>query len=330
MLWSEAQPERVVLVSGPEQLFADRAWNEIREQLRAVDPSLEVHEVEASQYELGTLFTLASPSLFGEPRLIRVTGVEKCSDAFIADAKRYLEAPDDTTTLVLRHSGGQRGKAILDAVRAGTEHHIEVLCPEVRPADRIGVARSEFQRRGAQVDPGGLNMLVEAFQGSLEELIAACTQLVDDSDGRRITENDVERITDGRVEANAFRVADAAIAGRASAALVLLRQSLSTGTVPIPLLAAINMKVRAMARVYGASGSSGQLAGSLGMAPWQVDRAKKDLRGWREVDLAHTLNEGAATELLLKGGTRDPQYALERYVLLIARKGRQLEARAAN
>lgn len=324
-LWSEARPERIVLISGPESLFADRAWSSIREQLRLSDSSLEIHDVEASQYEHGTLFTLASPSLFGEPRLIRVSGVEKSSDAFIIDAKRYLEAPDETTTLVLRHAGGQRGKAVLDAIRSESDNRVEILCPEVKPADRINVARSELRRLGSQIEPGALNMLVEAFQGSLEELISACTQLVDDTDGKRINEGDVERITGGRVEANAFRVADAAIAGRTAAALVLLRQSLSTGTAPIPLLAAINMKVRAMARVYGTSGSSGQLARSLGMAPWQVDRAKKDLRGWREIDLAHTINQGAESELLLKGGTRDPQFALERYVLLISRKGHRLD-----
>jgi DNA polymerase-3 subunit delta len=47
-------------------------------------------------------------------------------------------------------------------------------------------------------------------------------QLVSDS-GTQISEVEVNRATAGRVETNAFKVADAATAGRAADALVLLR-----------------------------------------------------------------------------------------------------------
>jgi DNA polymerase-3 subunit delta len=82
------------------------------------------------------------------------------------------------------------------------------------------------------------------------------------------------------------------------------------------------MKVRAMARVYGARGSSAQLAKELGMAPWQVDRAQREVRGWREEDLARCIDLAAETEWLLKGGSRDPEYALEKYLLFVAKRGR--------
>ncbi|MFC6235365.1 DNA polymerase III subunit delta, partial [Leucobacter soli] len=105
-------------------------------------------------------------------------------------------------------------------------------------------------------------------------------------------------------------------------ALLLLRQALLAGTDPIPLLAALNMKVRAMARVFGAQGAGGQFAKRFGMAPWQVERAQRETRGWREADLARAIDLAAETEWLLKGGSRDPEYALERYVLFVARRGR--------
>jgi DNA polymerase-3 subunit delta len=164
-------------------------------------------------------------------------------------------------------------------------------------------------------------MIVAAYSGGIGELAGACAQLVSDA-GSRLTEEEVNRATEGRVETNAFKVADAATAGRAADALVLLRQALSTGTDPIPMLAALNMKVRAMARVYGAVGSSGQLAKELGMAPWQVDRALREVRGWREEDLARCIDLAAETEWLLKGGSRDPEYALEKYLLFVAKRGR--------
>jgi DNA polymerase-3 subunit delta len=323
--FDEARPAPVVLISGPEQFLADRASRSIREALRASDAALEIHDIDAAGYGAGELFTVASPSLFAEPRLIRVEGVEKASDAFLEDAKRYLTQPAEDTTLVLRHASGQRGKALLDAVRgdAGASiDAVEVVCTEIKKdGDRLSFAQAEFRRLDAQIAPGALRSLVAAYQGGLGELAGAIEQLVSDL-GKRISEQDVERSTEGRVEAGAFKVADAATAGRTAEALVLLRQALSTGTDAIPMLAALNMKVRAMARVYGARGSSGELASAFGMAPWQVERAQRETRGWTEGDLARAIDLAAETELSLKGGSRDPIYALEKYVLFVAKRGR--------
>ncbi len=311
-----------MLISGPEEFLADRSAQAIRTSLRQSNDALEVHDIDAAAYAARELFTVASPSLFAEPRLIRVDAVEKCTDAFLEDAKRYVAAPADDTTLLLRHAGGQRGKALLDLVRSGAGGGIEVLCPEVkRDQDRHAFVQAEFRRLGAQASPGAVRMLSAAYSGGLGELAGACAQLVSDS-GPRITEEEVGRATEGRVETTGFKVADAATAGRAADALVLLRQALSTGTAAIPLLAAINMKVRAMARVFGVRGSGGQLAKQLGMAPWQVERAQREVRGWREEDLARCLDLAAETEWLLKGGSRDPEFALERYLLFVARRGR--------
>ncbi|MBO1902886.1 DNA polymerase III subunit delta [Leucobacter weissii] len=323
--YGDARPAPVVLISGPERFLADRTAQTIRDALRAEDPALEIHDIEAAAYGSGELFTIASPSLFAEPRLIRVDGVEKASDAFIADAKRYLEHAAEGTTLVLRHGGGQRGRGLLDAVRgeAGLAlGAVEVVCAEIkRDGDRLAFAQAELRRLGAQLSPAGARALVAAYAGDLGELAGAIGQLVSDR-GQRLSEEDVERATEGRVEAGAFKVADAATAGNVADALFLLRQALLTGTDAIPLLAALNMKVRAMARVFAARGSAGELAKTFGMAPWQVERAQRETRGWREADLARAVDLGAQTEWLLKGGSRDPEYALERYVLFIARRGR--------
>ena len=324
--WSEARPAPVVLISGPETFLADRAAQAIREALAQQHAELEIHDVDAAEYTAGELFTIASPSLFAEPRFIRVNGVERCSDAFLADAKRYVAEPADDTTLVLRHSGGQRGKALRDLVRAGAGGGVEFVCAEVKKdQDRLAFAQAEFRRLGAQAAPNAVRMLVAAYSGGIGELAGAVAQLVSDV-GTRITEDEVGRATEGRVETNAFKVADAATAGKAADALVLLRQALSTGTDPIPMLAALNMKVRGMARVYGAAGPSGQIAKELGMAPWQVERAQREVRGWREEDLARCIDLAAETEWMLKGGTRDPEYALEKYLLFVARRGRAPQA----
>mgnify|MGYP003445477183 FL=1 len=90
LAWREPQPAPIVLISGPEEVLAERALAGLRDYLRAEDPSLEITDIRADDSAPGTLLAVSSPSLFGEPRLIRVAGVEKCSDAFLQEAIGYL------------------------------------------------------------------------------------------------------------------------------------------------------------------------------------------------------------------------------------------------
>jgi DNA polymerase-3 subunit delta len=319
--WNKVRPAPVILVSGPEEFLAERAIRSLRDLLKAEDPSLEIHDIDASQYAPGELITLASPSLFDEPRLIRVDSVEKCTDAFITETLSYLQSPADDTYLVLRHASGVRGKKLLDAVRSGVGGGIEVTCLELKKdAEKADFAAAEFAAAGRRVTGGAIRALVSAFADDLSELASACQQLLAD-DADEITEVTVERYYSGRVETNAFKVADAAIAGRRGEALVLLRHALSSGADPVPIVAAFASKVRTMAKLSGATAPAGQLAQRFGLAPWQVDRARRDLQGWTEQGLGFSIETIAETDAQIKGLGRDPVFALERMIGIIAERG---------
>ncbi|MGV8969145.1 MAG: DNA polymerase III subunit delta [Microbacteriaceae bacterium] len=319
--WSGVRPASVVLVSGTEGFLADRAISTLRDTLRAADPSIEINDLDAANYSPGELITMASPSLFAEPRLIRVTGVEKCTDAFISETVAYLQAPADDTYLVLRHAGGVRGKKLLDTIRAGAGNGIEIVCTELKKdSEKHDFAAAEFKNAGRRITPGAMRALVSAFADDLAELAAACRQLLADS-AEEITEITVEKYYSGRVETNAFKVADAAIAGHRGEALILLRHALTSGADPVPMLAAFASKLRTMAKLSGARGSSGQLASQFGLAPWQVDRAKRDLQGWSDDGLGRTIELLAETDAQIKGGGRDPVFALERMIGVVSSRG---------
>ena len=319
--WHSVRPAPVVLVSGPEEYLADRAIRSLRELLKAEDPSLEIHDVEADQYGPGELLTLASPSLFNEPRLIRVVKVEKCTDAFITETLDYLSHPADDTYLVLRHASGVRGKKLLDAIRAGTGGGIEISCLELKKdTEKTEFAAAEFAAAGRRVTGGAIRALVSAFSDDLAELAAACQQLLADA-SEEITEVTVEKYYSGRMETNAFKVADAAIAGRRGEALVLLRHALSSGADPVPIVAAFAAKLRTMARISGSNAPAGQLASKFGLAPWQVDRARRDMHGWNDEGLGRSLETLADNDEQIKGLGRDPVFALERMIGVIASRG---------
>ena len=189
--WDKVQPAPVVLVSGTETVLADRAVRLLRDILRAEDPSLEVSDLDAGQYVPGMLLTVASPSLFAEPRLIRVDAVEKSTDAFLEEALAYLASPADDTYLVLRHGGGVRGKKLLDAVRSGAGGGIEIVCAELkRDSDKSEFVAAEFSAARRRVSAGAIRALVSAFSDDLAELAAACQQLLADAEDE-ITEDEV-------------------------------------------------------------------------------------------------------------------------------------------
>lgn len=317
--WRRPEPAPVVLVSGPEDVCAERAIAGLRDYLRAEDPSLEVSDVRADDYAPGTLLSLTSPSLFGEPRLVRVAGVEKASDAFLSEALAYLAAPQEGATVVLRHTGASvRGKKLLDAVRGGSGSGVEIACAAIkRDADKFDFASGEFQAAERRIAPAALRALVAAFSDDVTELAAACQQLIADVPGD-IGEQVVQRYYGGRVETTAFTVADTAIAGRYGEALIALRHAIAGGADPVPLVAAIASKLRTMAKVAGVRESSKTLASRLGMKDWQIDRARRDLAGWNEASLSIAIQAAARADAEVKGASRDPQFAVERLVTVVA------------
>ncbi|MFM1957472.1 MAG: hypothetical protein RLZ41_871 [Actinomycetota bacterium] len=324
MDWRKASPAPIIFVSGPEEYLAGRAIREIREQLRKLDAALEIHEIEAADYSAGTLTNISSPSLFAEPRLVIIRGVEKCSDDLITDGLDYLSNPTDDTTVILRHNGSSvRGKKLVEAIR-DSESAAEIACAEIKKdAERQAFVIGEFAHADRKIAPAAVRALLDAFADDTAELAAACNQLLLDS-ADSITEEIVDRYYGGRVETNAFKVADAALAGRAGEAMALLRHALATGADPVPLVAAISMKIRQMAKIYGNRSAS---AASLGMAPWQLDRARKDLTGWSDDGLAAAIQAMATADAAAKGAERDPVYSLEKLVNLISHKGLEAGSR---
>lgn len=319
--WEQVSPAPVVLVFGKESFLADRALQRLRALLLLEDPELEVHDVDAGQYSDGALELIASPSLFDEPRLVRVENGVKATDAFIADVLRYLAQPVDGTTLVIRHDGSTvRGKKMLDAIRS-TPGAIEVVCQPLKRGDMIPFARAELRLLERDATPGAIAALVDAFSSDIAELANAIRQVVLDTEGD-VTEQVVRTYYSGRVETTAFAVVDAVIAGDVARALVTLRHAIATGADPVPIVAAFAMRYRQLAKVSGAGGSDMQASRQLGMQDWQVGNARRDLRAFTDASLCDAIEAIATADAAVKGAERNPGHSVERLV-------RQLATRAA-
>lgn len=305
-----------VLVTGPEELLAERAITATLMALRELDPEVEVIRIDADRYERGELPRHTEPSLFGGVKALVVTGVERAGDDLVADLLATAAAPAPDVTVLAWHAGGARARKVVDAFKSAKAR---VLTADAIKTDREkhDFAVHEFRRAGRKATPGAIRALQEAVGRGLRELAAACGQLIADCDGQ-IDEEAVARYHGGKVDATGFRVADAALGGNVGEALRLLRHALATGLDAVPIVAVLAGQLRQMVRV-GSAGRvpSAQLAKELSMAPWQIDKARRALHGWEPDGLGRAIQAVAAADFDVKGGGRDPVYAVERAILEI-------------
>ena len=316
LTWEQAEPAPFVLVRGAEPLLAERAVERVVARARDLDPEVGVERVDAAEYTPGMLAVMTSPSLFSDSKVVVIDGLERAGDDLAADVLGCLAAPLPSAVVVLCHTGGQRGKAVLDAVRATGAP--EVGCdPITSDADKLAFASAELRRAGRRADGQALRAMVDAVGSDLRELASSCAQLAADTSGV-IGPAVVERYYGGRVEASGFQVADAAVAGEAGRAVALLRHALATGVDPVPLVAAPAARLRLLAKVGAVRGRGAEVARELGLAPWQVDRALRELRGWTPEGLAVAISTVAQADAEVKGEGRDARFAVERAVLTVA------------
>lgn len=288
---------------------------------------MEVSDLDAREYPPGALSVLVSPSLFEEHRLVVLRNLQDGTDDAVGDVLAYLAEPVEDVVLVMQHAGGVRARKLLDAARSRAG--VVVDCPAVKnDAERLTFVQREFAAAGRTISDRAAQALVDAFGSDLRELASACAQLVADSVGA-VDLAQVDRYYGGRAEASGFEVADAVVARRPEDALLQLRRAIDSGVDPIPLVAVIAMKLRAMAKVATAGGRGGEVARELGMAPWMVDKARRDLRAWSPGTLAAAIIGLAEADCALKGGTlrggvakgrsADHVFTIEQLVLRITR-----------
>jgi DNA polymerase-3 subunit delta len=266
----------------------------------------------------------ASPSLFGGWTIIVVHDADEADDALVEDMLGYLEQPADAVTLVVRHKSGNRGKKVLDLLKKQGARTIEAKAVKTEK-DKTEFVKGEFRASRRRIAEEAVAALVLAVGKDLRELAGACAQLVRDVEGL-VEVDDVHTYYGERVETTGFKVAEAALAGNRQEAMRLLRHAMLGGLDPVPIVAVLAMQLRQVGKVAAAGrGSAGQLAKDLGMAPWQIDQARRVAQGWDGHRLGAAIEAVAQADVDVKGGirtehtVRSPEYAVERAVLEVCR-----------
>lgn len=313
---------RVVLVSGPEGLLADRAVDGLLRQIRAEEPGTEVSEVEAGRLDGSRLAEITNASLFATRRAAVITDLANLDPDLYGDLVDLARAKTEDLALVVVHGGGQKGKGLLDKLKAQGAEVVD--CPSTKTWELPQFVSAEAKRAGAGIDAGAAQQLVDAVGHDLRSLAGAVTQLISDGEGGSITSEQVRRYFGGRSEVTSFAVADAALAGRTGVAMEQLRWAVATGVAPVLVTSALASGIRGLGKLItaGSGMREADLAREVGVPPWKLKSMRSQARGWDQGGLATALKAVAVADAEVKGAADDAAFALERAVLVVARARR--------
>ena len=200
---------RVILVSGPEELLADRAVEAVIAHARGEDTGVEVVEVEAVRLDAAGLVELTGQSLFSSRRVAVVTDL-----AELATGWRPMRAGWPPSRCPTWHwswsTAAAPGQGAAGRVRA-----VGARTWTARPRSR-GSCRSSS--RGGQAAGGAIEAARPGSSSRRSATICArwrrrwpsCSP----TPRAPVTAAEVRRYFGGRAEVTSFAVADAALAGR--------------------------------------------------------------------------------------------------------------------
>lgn len=297
------------LIIGPETALSDRALAKLMTSLR--EEGAEVTTIIGADAEVGDISDALAPSLFSEKRALVIRELQDLPIDSNGEITTYLADIDPTMTLVFVHKGGVKGKALLDQIKKAKAEIIS--CDALKKeSEKQDFVRHLFLDLGRKATPNAIAALVGALGNELRELSAACSQIASDTTGV-IDEEVINKYHQGRIETTGFDVASAALDGDVANALLFLRSAIASGTDPVMVTSAIAAALRGLAKVSGSNpgSKSFELAGPLGMAPWQIDKARRQLSAWTPGGISRAVQAVALADAQVKGASVDPIYALE-------------------
>lgn len=310
----EESAMRSYLLHGSEEVLSDRALRGIEKEL----PQAEKITLDGGDLEPGDFSNVTAPSLFGEERLVVLRELQDIPEETQEEILRFLSDQPGDIALVLIHPGGVKGKGFLDKLKKAK---IETIACEAikKDGEKIELVKAEALDRGRKISNDAARALVDAAGNEAREMISALHQLLSDTKGT-IEVADVNSLFAGRVETTSFAVADAILESSLGEALVTLRQALDTGVDPVVIVNSLASSLRTLAKVGSAPRSvrAAELAPVLGMAPWQVDKARRQLTGWSGAGITSAISAIARADGQVKGGGADPAFACEEALMAIA------------
>jgi DNA polymerase III subunit delta len=264
---------------------------------------VEATEVDGNEWTGGETSDLATPSLWGDPRVLLVSHCQDLPDSGSTEIGRYLEAPAPDALLVLTQAAkGRQGPPLARRVQAsgGLVRHVAVGKQELGKWIE-GRARV----RGVQLTGPGASALVGIIGEHTAMLDQAVEQLASAFPHREVGPAEVRSQFRGLGEQRVWDLCDQALTGRLGPALVTLRGLLEGRDDPLMILGVIAARVRDLVRVRELPDRmpAAEAARASGLRfDWQVRRYREQAARFSREELARLHHQVVAADRALKGG----------------------------
>ena len=303
---------RITLAIGAETVLVERAVRAVTVAARQEDPSVQRSVIRAAdEMAAHELREAAAPNLFGDGGVVVVEGVDGADDAMARALREVIADLPDNVYLVVTHPGGNKGKALLDDLRAAGAEQVD--CQVVKKGKAtVEFLNREFSARRRKVTPDAVTALYDAIGQDLGLLVGAVSQLVSDVDASPITAEDIHHYFAGVADVSGFAISDAVWERRYAEALRTLRQAMLTadaGRVGPSTVSSLASGLRTLVRVGGMppGASEADVAREAGVPPWKVKTLRRQWSRWSgdQRRLAVSVVALADADGAMKGGVRE-------------------------
>lgn len=315
----------VTIMSGGNIFLRKRAVESLKQTALKMWPDADVISLDADSCDSYTFEESVSPSLLATSAIVLLNHIENAKEDLSAALLRFCkEAVADSSirsTVICQHAGGNKNRQLITGLTKAGANQQKI--GDLKSSDsQLSFVYSEFKQLGRSIEPQAAQALVSVLGNRADELSAMCEQLCFDFDDNPIPMNILDKYLTGNPESNGFRVSDLALDGKGSQSVLAMRQAVEQGVDVVAMVGAMAYKIRLLAKI--AAMDAGKISmQEVGVPSWQIKSAKRQLRGWTSEGISAVLESLALADAQSKGESGDPVYALERAILLIARKGRK-------
>jgi DNA polymerase III subunit delta len=263
---------------------------------------LHATEVEASEWQGGELFDLATPSLWGERRALLITGCQHLPELGAREVRSYVESPSPDALCVMTMITRGKSPALVKAVQAA---HGLVKQVVMKRQDLPKWILDRARVKGAELAPAGAAALVATLGEDAATLDQAVEQLAGAFPSVTIGPDQVRAQFEGLGEQRVWDLCDRAFSGRVADALVVLRSLLAGRDDPLLILGGIASRMRDLLKVQSlpdriAPAEAAQAAGLR--FDWQVRRYREQARRYTPEEMAELHSRVVESDRALKGG----------------------------
>lgn len=326
----EAAP-KVTLVWGSDPSLTSRRIRELAHQYAGTASGDAIEEFDADQADesegaqveniLSALFT---PPMFSPLRVMMLRSADAAPKSLLDRLQDALGRIGDETVLLVEWRG-KPPKGLLDSFAA----HGEVVGVDApsKQRDRAAWVAEQFSAAGVRLDAEALRLVVDHVGEEMGRVPVLAETLAGVAVGRRkLTAEDVAPYLVGAAVRPVWDLTDAIDAGDRARAIELVSRALAAGDHPLRLLAALTSHYMLLLAVEGAEESPQELANTLRVHPFRVEKATKLARRLGHERVREAVRLLHEADLDLKGRRELPaEWVME---VLVARLAHRCSVRS--